>query len=464
MPCGRWTRRTSADVLVGARRLASARSPAPDERVRRGRRFGRPGWVLAPVARRRSWRSPRSPCWRRACCVRTPRCGGSSGRPGCRIRSSRRSSSPSAWSSASVVVGVGLAWLVGAHRFPGRRVLSWALVLPLAMPELHPRLRDDGRVRCRRPGADVVARPVRPRRRGSPRSARCPRAIVTLTLTLYPYVYLLARAALARPGRDGRPRRPHAGRLPRRGDPARRRADAAAGDRRRGGDRRHGDAHRLRHRPVLQPGDGHRRGVPHLARHVRPRRRQRDRHARAGVRRVRHRPRTGPPRPGPLRRVGRRGRPGRAAAPARLAGRRGDAGRHGRRHRRLPRPDGPARDVGRRRAARPAGHADAVALRRLPRQQPHAHRRHRRPSACWRRRSSPTPVASARPASSGSPTASASSATPCPDPSSRWASCSPSSGSTTSSAASAPACPASPPPARSSPSPTPTRSASSPPA
>ena len=36
--------------------------------------------------------------------------------------------------TCSVVLGVGLAWLVSAHRFPGRRFLGWALVLPLAVP------------------------------------------------------------------------------------------------------------------------------------------------------------------------------------------------------------------------------------------------------------------------------------------------------------------------------------------
>ena len=32
------------------------------------------------------------------------------------------------------VTGTGCAWLVAATRFPGRRILSWALVLPLALP------------------------------------------------------------------------------------------------------------------------------------------------------------------------------------------------------------------------------------------------------------------------------------------------------------------------------------------
>src|SRR5690606_23640614 len=33
-----------------------------------------------------------------------------------------------------VSIGVLSAWLVTAYRFPGRRMLEWALVLPLAMP------------------------------------------------------------------------------------------------------------------------------------------------------------------------------------------------------------------------------------------------------------------------------------------------------------------------------------------
>ena len=36
--------------------------------------------------------------------------------------------------SVSTVLGVSLAWLVSAYTFPGRSLLSWMLVLPLAMP------------------------------------------------------------------------------------------------------------------------------------------------------------------------------------------------------------------------------------------------------------------------------------------------------------------------------------------
>ena len=34
----------------------------------------------------------------------------------------------------TLVLGAGLAWLVVAYEFPGRRLFEWALILPLAMP------------------------------------------------------------------------------------------------------------------------------------------------------------------------------------------------------------------------------------------------------------------------------------------------------------------------------------------
>jgi len=95
----------------------------------------------------------------------------------------------------TVVVGAALAWLVGRYRFPGQRAFSWLLVLPLAMPAYvlgfvyvglldHP-----GPVQTALRGwfgPDVWFPPVR----------SFPMAVVVMTLALYPYVYLLARAAL----------------------------------------------------------------------------------------------------------------------------------------------------------------------------------------------------------------------------------------------------------------------------
>jgi iron(III) transport system permease protein len=95
----------------------------------------------------------------------------------------------------TVVLGAGLAWLVGRHRFPGQRAFSWLLVLPLAMPAYvlgfvylgvldHP-----GPVQTALRGwfgSDVWFPEVR----------SLPFAVVVLSLAYYPYVYLLARAAL----------------------------------------------------------------------------------------------------------------------------------------------------------------------------------------------------------------------------------------------------------------------------
>ncbi|WP_413542270.1 ABC transporter permease [Candidatus Symbiopectobacterium sp. NZEC127] len=95
------------------------------------------------------------------------------------------------------VIGAGCAWLVTLYEFPGRRILSWALLLPLAMPTyivafawldlLHP------------------IGPVQTALRAllgydSPRQFRLPDirsmtgAIILLGIVLYPYVYLTMRA------------------------------------------------------------------------------------------------------------------------------------------------------------------------------------------------------------------------------------------------------------------------------
>lgn len=84
--------------------------------------------------------------------------------------------------SGATVLGTGLAWLVTAYRFPGRRLLGWALVVPLAVP---------GYV-LGFAWLDTLQGPL---------GARGVRSIWlcagVLILSLYPYVYLLARAAFA---------------------------------------------------------------------------------------------------------------------------------------------------------------------------------------------------------------------------------------------------------------------------
>lgn len=80
----------------------------------------------------------------------------------------------------SLVLGTGLAWLITAYRFPGRGVLGWLLVTPLAVP-------------------GYVLGFVWLDTWQEPLGARAVRSIwlcaLVLTLTLYPYVYLFALAA-----------------------------------------------------------------------------------------------------------------------------------------------------------------------------------------------------------------------------------------------------------------------------
>ena len=94
----------------------------------------------------------------------------------------------------TLVVGGGLAWLVTVGRFPFRDLFSWMLVLPLAMPAyilgfvFLSTFDEAGPVqRAVRDllGAGFWLPPVR----------NLPGAVLVMTLTLFPYVYLMARAA-----------------------------------------------------------------------------------------------------------------------------------------------------------------------------------------------------------------------------------------------------------------------------
>jgi iron(III) transport system permease protein len=88
----------------------------------------------------------------------------------------------------TLVLGTSLAWLITAYRFPGRRLLGWLLVTPLAIP---------GYV-LGFVWLDTLQGPL---------GARAVRSLwlcaLVLTFTLYPYVYLLARAAFREQSQRG---------------------------------------------------------------------------------------------------------------------------------------------------------------------------------------------------------------------------------------------------------------------
>lgn len=97
-------------------------------------------------------------------------------------------------------LGVGSAWLITAYQFPTRGVLSWALLLPLAVPTyivafayldiLHPIGPVQSMIR------DVLGYSS-PRQFRLPDLRSLPGAIFLLGFVLYPYVYLSTRAMFA---------------------------------------------------------------------------------------------------------------------------------------------------------------------------------------------------------------------------------------------------------------------------
>jgi iron(III) transport system permease protein len=98
----------------------------------------------------------------------------------------------------SVLLGTTLAWLIVHHRFPGRGLFEWALVLPLAVPAYVIGFAFLGLFDFAGPVQTLlrsrlgVAGGVDPRGYGG--------VVAVMTLVFYPYVYLLARAAFAEQG------------------------------------------------------------------------------------------------------------------------------------------------------------------------------------------------------------------------------------------------------------------------
>ena len=101
--------------------------------------------------------------------------------------------------AVALVLGIGFAWAVTRHEFPGRRWLEWALALPLAFPAYV-------LAYVYVAGLSFDAAPARAwRALGLPADAfpevrSLLGACVVLGLALFPYVYLMMRATLQRHG------------------------------------------------------------------------------------------------------------------------------------------------------------------------------------------------------------------------------------------------------------------------
>ncbi len=100
-------------------------------------------------------------------------------------------------------IGVGAGWLVATHDFPGRRAFEWALLLPLAMPAYivgyvyAEMLEYSGIVQT---GLRALFGWSSPRDYWFPEIRSLEGAILLFSAALYPYVYVLARAAFLSQG------------------------------------------------------------------------------------------------------------------------------------------------------------------------------------------------------------------------------------------------------------------------
>ncbi|MBF0135667.1 MAG: iron ABC transporter permease [Magnetococcus sp. DMHC-1] len=100
-----------------------------------------------------------------------------------------------------LVLGVTLAWLTAMCTFPGRGFFDWALILPLAIPAYVLAFAALGFLDYSGPLQSWLTARFGPRGYWFPEMRSPGMTIAVLTLTLYPYVYMLARAAFLNQGR-----------------------------------------------------------------------------------------------------------------------------------------------------------------------------------------------------------------------------------------------------------------------
>lgn len=103
-----------------------------------------------------------------------------------------------------VSIGVVSAWLVTAYRFPGQRILEWALVLPMAMPAYVMAYAYTDWLQFSGPVQSLLRELTgwRARDYWFPEIRSLYGAAAMFSFALYPYVYLLARTAFLEQSRS----------------------------------------------------------------------------------------------------------------------------------------------------------------------------------------------------------------------------------------------------------------------
>jgi len=99
--------------------------------------------------------------------------------------------------AGTLAIGTGCAWLCSMCRFPGRALFDWALLLPLAVPTYAIAFTYAGMLEYAGPVQSALRELFGWTRHDYwfPEARSLGGAIVVMSLVLYPYVYLLARAS-----------------------------------------------------------------------------------------------------------------------------------------------------------------------------------------------------------------------------------------------------------------------------
>jgi len=105
--------------------------------------------------------------------------------------------------AGTLFLGVSLAWLTAATDFPARRFLSWALMLPMAIPAYVTAFVAIGLFDFTGPIQTALREFLGGEAFWFPEIRSTGGIIGVMTLSLYPYVYLLARNAFLTQGRRG---------------------------------------------------------------------------------------------------------------------------------------------------------------------------------------------------------------------------------------------------------------------